>query len=152
MSHYNSVVCGPKFTKYFGPTWKGLIVVDDGFFRLSTWRSVLKIIAIKVESCQKSRRIGIFDVFSPSQILGGGPSKNGTHIITPALRHVEWKKLHEDTPTSQEVIVAHTLNFRQNFKFSRLKFLRGPPSQLGCALGSLGQSLTRLKIWGGTTP
>ena len=52
----------------------------------------------------------------------------------------------EDTPTSPEVIVARTLNFRPNFKFSRLTFLGGPPSQLGCALGSLGQSLTRIKI------
>ena len=24
MSHFNSVVCGPKFTQFFGPTWKGL--------------------------------------------------------------------------------------------------------------------------------
>ena len=89
--------------------------------------SFLKIIAIKVESCQKSRRIGIFDIFSPSQILGGRPSKNGTHIITPALRHVELKKFREDTPTSPEVIVAHTLNFRPNFKFSRLIFFGGDP-------------------------
>ena len=29
--------------------------------------------------------------FSPCQILGGGPSKNGTHIITGASRHVVWK-------------------------------------------------------------
>jgi len=79
----------------------------------------------------------ILDVFSPSQILGGGPSENGTHIITPALRHVDRKEFREDTLTSPEVIVAHTLNFGPHFKFSQLKFLGGPPSQLGCALGSL---------------
>ena len=47
-----------------------------------------------------------------------------------------------------EVIEAHTLNFKQNFKFSRLNifFGGGTPSQLGCALGSLGQSLARVKI------
>ena len=84
-------------------------------------------------------------IFLPSQILGGGPSENGTHIITPALRQVDLKKFREDTPTSPEVIVAHTLNFGPHFKFSQLKFLGGPPSQLGCALGSLGQSLTRVK-------
>ena len=41
----------------------------------------------------------------------------------------------EDIPTRPDVIEAHTLNFKPNFKFSRLKFLGGPPSQLGCALG-----------------
>jgi len=50
-----------------------------------------------------------------------------------------------------EVIEAQTMNFKPNFKFSRLKFfLEGPPSQFGCALGNLGQSLTRLEIWGGS--
>ena len=53
-------------------------VVDNGFFRLSIWRSVRKIFAIKVESCQKLRRI--LDIFSPSQILGAGLPK-----IVPAL-------------------------------------------------------------------
>jgi len=60
-----------------------------------------------------------------------------------AARRLE--KFREDTPSSPEVIEAHTLNFRPNFKFSRLKFFWGPPSQLGCALGSLGQSLARVK-------
>ena len=46
-----------------------------------------------------------------------------------------------------EVIEAQTLNFKGNFKFSRLNFFLGggPPSQLGCELGSLGQSLARVK-------
>jgi len=35
------------------------------------------------------------------------------------------KKFHEDTPTSPEIIERKTLNFRPNFKFSRLNFLRG---------------------------
>ena len=35
------------------------------------------------------------------------------------------QKFHEDTPTSPEVIEHNTLNFRPNFKFSRLKFLGG---------------------------
>jgi len=100
------------------------------------------------DQCRKLSEIAPnFGRFSPSQILGGRPWENDTHIITPALRHVDWKMFCEDTPTSPEVIVAHTLNFRPpNFKFSRLKFLGGPPSQLGCALGSLGQSLACVKI------
>jgi len=32
----------------------------------------------------------------------------------------------EDIPTSPEVIEAHTLNFKPNFKFSRLKFVVVP--------------------------
>ena len=52
----------------------------------------------------------------------------------------------EDIPTSMEVTEAQTLNFKQNFKFSRLIVLGGPPSQLGCALGSLGQSVACVKI------
>jgi len=47
----------------------------------------------------------------------------------------------EDIPTNPEVIEAHTLIFKPNFKFSRLKFFGGPPSPLGGVLGSLGQSL-----------
>ena len=33
----------------------------------------------------------------------------------------------EDIPTSPDVIGAHTLNFKPNFKFSRLIFFRGDP-------------------------
>jgi len=71
------------------------------------------------------------DVFSPSQILWSGPSKSYTHFITPALQHIDWKKFCEDTPTSPEVIRVHTLNFRPNFKFSGLNFLRGPHPSCG---------------------
>jgi len=68
---------------------------------------------MKVESCQKSRKI--LDDFLPSQICGGGHCENCTHVITPASRDVDWKKSHGDTPTNPEVIEAHTLNFRPNF-------------------------------------
>jgi len=58
------------------------------------------------------------------------------------------KKFHEDIPTAPEVIEPNTLNFRPNFKFSRLIFfLEGDPRPpFGCALASLGQSLARVKI------
>jgi len=83
---------------------------------------------IKFESCQKSRRN--LDVFWLSQIFGGGSSKSRTRVNTPASRHV-LEKFREDTPTSPEVIDAHTLNFKTNFKFSQLKFLGDPRSSLG---------------------
>ena len=57
------------------------------------------------------------------------------------------KKFHEDTPIIPEVIEPNTLNFRPNFKFSRLKFFwRDPRPPWGYALASLGQSLARVKI------
>jgi len=49
-----------------------------------------------------------------------------------AARHLE--KFREDTPTSPEVIEAHTLNVKPNFKFLRLKFFGGTPVPVGmCA-------------------
>ena len=70
--------------------------------------------------------------FSPSQILGGRPSKNCTHIITPSSRHVVWIKICDDIPISSDVIDVHTLNFKPHFKFSSL-FLGGggPRPSLG---------------------
>jgi len=68
-------------------------------------------------------RAEFWTIFSLCQILGGGSPESYTHFITPVSRHVAWKKFCEDTLIIPEVIGAHTLNFSQNFKFSRLKFL-----------------------------
>ena len=89
------------------------VLLDKILVRFAIRRSVPGIFAIKVESCQKSRRI--LDVFSLSQILGGRPSKTYTQFITPASRHVARKKFCEDTHTSAEVIGAQVLNFRPDF-------------------------------------
>ena len=72
-------------------------------------------------------------------------------------KFITWlKKFGEKIPTSPispEVIDVHTLNFKPNFKFSRLKiFLGRSPAQLGCALGSLGQSPAHVKISGHSPP
>ena len=64
----------------------------------------------------------------------------------PCLVARRLKKFHEDNPTRPEVIDSNMLNFRANFKFSRLKFFGGPPPQLGCVLASLGESLVHVKI------
>jgi len=45
-----------------------------------------------------------------------------------ASRRLE--KFREDSPTSPEVIEAHTLNFKPNFKFSGLNFLGDPHPSL----------------------
>jgi len=87
--------------------------------------SLPEILAIKVESCQKSRRI--LDVFFALPYFRGQPSKSYTHIYHPTLRHVGWKKFFEDTPINPEVWFAHTLNFKPNFKFPRLNYFGGTP-------------------------
>ena len=57
------------------------------------------------------------------------------------------KKFGEDIPNGMEVIEAPTLNFKPNFKSSRLKFLGGPHFPLaGCALANLGHSVAHVKI------
>ena len=72
-----------------------------------------------------------FERFSPSQILGDRPSKNCAHIITPSSRHVVWIKICDDIPISPDVIDVQTLNFKPNFKFSRLNFLADPHPSWG---------------------
>ena len=100
------------------------------------------------ESKVVRNRAQLWMFFSPFQILGGGaggPSKSYTHFITPASRHVVWKKFCEDTPTSPEVIGANTLNFKPHFKFSRLFFGGGTPV-------SLDVRAWCVEIWGRSTP
>jgi len=127
----NFFVCGPKFTVFVSSNVEG-VVVDQLLFRFSICGSVSEIFTIKIESCQKSRKN--LDGFLPSQIFGGRPSKNCTHVITPGSRHVVWIKICDDIPISPEVIDVHTLNFKPNFKFSRLKFFLGTPVPVGvCA-------------------
>jgi len=124
MSHFNSVVCGPKFTYFFLPNVEW-VVVDNGFSDCrydDLFRRYSRPKSTVVKNCAE-----IWTFFSPSQILWTGPSENCTRVITPDLRHVDWKKCHEYTFTRPEVIVAHTLNFRPNFKFSRLICFRGDP-------------------------
>ena len=43
----------------------------------------------------------------------------------PYLTARRMEKFCEDTPISREVLFAHTLNFKPDFKFSRLKFFWG---------------------------
>jgi len=113
-----------RSSPFFSSNLEGDVVHKILFGFAICW-FVQEIFAIKVESFQKSRRI--LDVFSLSQILVGRPSKTYTHFIIPDSRHVVWKKFYEDIPTSSGVIGAHTMNFKPNFKFSRLKFFGGTP-------------------------
>jgi len=53
------------------------VVIDKILFLFAICSSVAEIFAIKVESCQKSRRT--LDVFMPFKILGVGLPKHGAH-------------------------------------------------------------------------
>ena len=91
-----------------------------------------EIFAIKVDSCQRSRRI--LDIFCIPKFLGdwGRAFQKLFARYHPCLAARRLKKSREDTPTNAEVIDSNTLNFRSNFKFSRLKFSRTTPAPLGC--------------------
>ena len=105
---------------------------------------------IRVQNRKLPEIAKFWTFYLPSQILVDRSSTSYTRVMTPASRHVIWKMFCEDTPTIPKVKVANTLNFKP--KLSRLKFLLGTPSQFGCTLSRLGQSLARVKISGRSTP
>jgi len=61
-------------------------------------------------------------------------------------------KFRQATPPNSEVIMAHLFHFKPIFDPSLKKVVRGPPSPVGSVLVRLGHSLTRVKIWGHSTP
>jgi len=107
----NFFVYGPKFTVFFSSNVGG-VVVDQLLFRFSICGSVLEIFAIKVENCQKSRKI-LDGFFALPNFRGHGFQKlyPGYNPWVAARR---MEKNCEDTPTRPEVIDAQTLNFRPN--------------------------------------
>ena len=143
MHLYNFFICGPKFTRFLLSNLGG-VVVDQLLFRFLTCPHVPEIFAIKVESCPKSLRN--LDVFLTLPSFRGRAFPKLYARYHPCLAVRRLEKFHEDIPTGMEVIEAQTLNFKPNVKFSRLNFFGGPPSHFGCALGSLGQSLARVKF------
>ena len=87
-----------------------------------------------------------FGRFLVLQVFRGRAFQKLYPYYHPGLAHVVCKKFRKDIPTGPEVVGAQTLNFMPNFKFSPLKFFWGTPVPDGGALGSLGQSLARVKI------
>jgi len=73
----NFFVCGPKYTNFFSSNVGGVADLQK-LFRFSISWSVPEIFAIKVESCQKSRRI--LDIFGGHKFMGVGLVK-----IVPTL-------------------------------------------------------------------
>jgi len=128
----NFFVYGPKYTNFFSPNVGGL-VVDKQRFRFSICGSVPGIFAIKVESCQKS--LTILDDFLAFLNLWGQAFQKLYPVYHYCLAARRLKKFHEDIAISPEVIEPNTLNFRPNFKFSRLIFLGGPSKPLWVCAG-----------------
>jgi len=65
--------------------------------------------------------------FGPRKFGGGRTFQKLYTRYHPCLAARRQENFREDTHTSPEVIEAHTLNFKPNFKFSRLKFFGGTP-------------------------
>ena len=119
----------PDFFRATEEEWLSITFFSD-FGYLESFRRYSRLKSKVVKN-----RAEFWTFFSPSQMLGGRPSKSYTNVMTPASWHVVWKMFCGDTPTSPEVIVANTLNFQPNFKFSRLKFFGGTPVPLRvCAI------------------
>jgi len=75
---------------------------------------------IRDQSRKLSEIASKFGHFLALQFLGAFQKLYARYHLCLASRRL--KKFREDIPTSLEVIEAHTLNFKPNFKFSRLKF------------------------------
>ena len=131
MHLYNFFICGPKFTRFLLSNL-GAVVVDQLLFRFLTCLQVPQIFAIKLESCQKSLRN--LDVFLTLPNFRGRAFQKLYARYHTCLTVRRLEKFHENIPTSPEVIGVHTLNFKANFKFSRLEFFWGTPVPFGmCA-------------------
>ena len=133
--------------KFFRPTSKGLWLIKffsdvryvDQFRRYSRWtvrqrlwshptcwryinKSIIIIIIIKVV-----RNLAeIWTFFGPREFLGADLPKV-VHALSSLLRGTSSGKFSWGYSHQPEVIEAHTLNFKPNFKFSRLKFFGGTP-------------------------
>ena len=73
--------------------------------------------------------------------------------MTSAWQHVVWKMFCRDTHTGPEFIGVHTLNFKPNFKFSRLELFGGDPYPTSDERYELLVNLiARVKFSGSSTP
>jgi len=99
-------------SKVFSPNVEG-VMADQVFLRCSICRSVPEIFAIKVESCQKSGR-NLYVLLALAN-FGVRVFQKLYARYHPCVAACRLEKFREDSPTSPEVIEAHTLNFRPDF-------------------------------------
>ena len=124
MSQQNFFVCGPKFTNFLSPNVEG-VVVDDVFFQM--FDMSISSGDIRDQSRKLSKIGPKYGRFLALPNFWGRAFQKLYARYNPYLGSRRLEKFREDTPTSPEVIEAHTLNFKPNFKFSRLKFFLGDP-------------------------
>jgi len=116
---YNFFVGGPKFARFLLSNVGG-DVVDQLLFRCSICRPVPRYSRSKSKVVRNRAEIWTF--FALPNFRGRALRKLYT-CYHPCLAPHRLEKIHEDIPTSSEVIGVHTLNFKPNFNFSRLQFL-----------------------------
>jgi len=93
------------------------VLVDQLLFRFSMCGFVPKIFAIKVESCQKSRK-NLDGFFALPNFRGQALHKLYTGYNSwLAARRLD--KNCDGIPISCELIDVYALNFKPNFKYSR---------------------------------
>ena len=134
---------------FFGQTWEGSQLKTP----LSSCRYPDSFRRYARSKCEVAQNLTNFaTVFALPNSKGGSPPKKLYPIDHACLaaRHLE--KFGKVPPHSPKVIGVHTPNFKQNFECSSLKIVGGPPSPMGCALGSLGHSQARVKISAGGAP
>ena len=141
--------CGPKFMVFLSSNVGG-VVVDQLLFRFSICGSVSEIFAIKVESCQKSRKI-LDSFFGPSKFQGVCLPKIVPRLL-PLARGTSYGKRLRIFPLDPKLLTRKRWILGQIFNVHDYNFWGRPQSQFGCALGSLGQCLALVKISGRSTP
>ena len=147
MHLYNFLVCGPKFTRFLLSNVGGA-VVDQLHFRFLMCRHW----DIRDQSRKLSEIAPKFGRFSSLPHFGGRVFRKLYVRYQPCLTTRRLEKFYEDIPTSSEIIGVHTLNFRPNFKFSRLEFFRGTSVPLRvCAMKAWSIS-SACKIFGALHP
>jgi len=91
-------------------------------------------------------------IFCPHKFLGAGTVKI-VPTLSPLPRGTSTGKSPvRILPLTRKLLRRIRWILSPIFNFRDYNFLGGPPSQLGCALDSLGQSLARVKVSGRSTP
>jgi len=119
-------------------------------FRAKIWWCSLWSRSVLLGSTERGNvRLSTVKLFSknsnPGPLYFNVTDRETDRHYHPSLAACGLEKFREGTPTSREVIGSHPLISRPNFKFSRSKLFGELPSQFGCALARLGQSLARVK-------
>ena len=128
MNADNLFVCGTKFTNFFAQRrracdWSSVFF---SIFKMSSHSG-----DIRDQSRKLSEIAPNFGRFFALPNLRGSVFQNLYAHYHSYLLARYFEKFREDTPTCPEVIGAHTLNFKPNFKCSRLKLYWVTPVRVG---------------------